>query len=320
MRTRFGVLGAIAVLVVSTWAVPAGATGDDGLLAFDAFDSSGVEQVFSVRPDGSDLTQLTHASDDSFAADPSWSADGRLLTYDSSSTPDDPGDSGVYVMNADGTGQRAVFERPGVSASQPAFFPSGRQLVFQQCVFEGDSEGCGLFTIHLDGSGLRRLTPTGKDVFDYAAKVSHDGRRIAFNRSGGDGYRQRIWTMDREGGDQRPITDPALEAEYPSWAPDDSTVLFGSNCCRLGGDLYTVRPDGTHQHRLTTTPYPNATSVGVWAPSGTRIAFESDRAHRNKAHNDLYVMNADGSHRYRLRLAVDPLFGLSWAPAVAEAA
>src|SRR5687768_13308775 len=54
-------------------------------------------------------------------------------------------------------------------------------------------------------------------------------------------------------------------------------------------DIFTVRPDGSGNQRLTFTR--NA-SRPKWSPNGTRIAFERP--------GEVWVMNADGSAKQRL--------------------
>jgi Tol biopolymer transport system component len=62
--------------------------------------------VYTVRPDGSDLRRLTGPPDDGFStlpagAAPTWWPDGSRIFFASSRTPGEP--QTTYVMNADGT-------------------------------------------------------------------------------------------------------------------------------------------------------------------------------------------------------------------------
>src|SRR4051794_11400922 len=56
-------------------------------------------QVFSMRPDGSHVRQLTHVAQGSAAGAPSVSPDGRKVAYVSNES----GDFALWLMNADGT-------------------------------------------------------------------------------------------------------------------------------------------------------------------------------------------------------------------------
>src|SRR5690242_21356836 len=63
-------------------------------------------QLFTIRPDGSDVAQLTHF-DDSDAVWGAWSPDGKHIAFER----DFAGHAGVYTMNADGTGLRSLTPR-----------------------------------------------------------------------------------------------------------------------------------------------------------------------------------------------------------------
>jgi Tol biopolymer transport system component len=65
-----------------------------------------------------------------------------------------------------------------------------------------------------------------------------------------------------------------------------------------GGDIWTIRPDGTGLTRLTRTAVHEANPS--WSPDGTKLAFDDGRG-------AIYAMNADGSQRVDLSAAgVDP--------------
>lgn len=77
--------------------------------------SQGGFQIYSIRPDGSEDTQLTSAGSNE---NPSWSPDGRFITFSSRRS----GGDGIYVMRADGSGQTRVSQTAG-GYFQPAWSP-----------------------------------------------------------------------------------------------------------------------------------------------------------------------------------------------------
>jgi TolB protein len=63
--------------------------------------SQGGFQIYSIRADGTDDTQLTSEGSNE---NPSWSPDGRFITFSSMRG----GGQGIYIMRADGSGQTKV--------------------------------------------------------------------------------------------------------------------------------------------------------------------------------------------------------------------
>src|SRR5262249_11120121 len=91
----------------------------DGSKIIFTSDVSNAHHIFSMDPDGSHVTQLTTTPD----ANPAPGPNGRKIAFASTR---DGGDNEIYVMNADGTGQRRITTSAGVDAApawQPAFPP-----------------------------------------------------------------------------------------------------------------------------------------------------------------------------------------------------
>ena len=75
----------------------------------------GTNQIFLVNPDGSGLTQLTSQGNNE---DPSFSPDGRYITFSS----DRDGRKGVYIMRANGENQKRITPR-NIKACGPRWAP-----------------------------------------------------------------------------------------------------------------------------------------------------------------------------------------------------
>jgi Tol biopolymer transport system component len=74
----------------------------------------------------------------------------------------------------------------------------------------------------------------------------------------------------------------------PAWSPDGSRILIDSN--RDGDwEIYSVRPDGSDEIRLTQDAGSDMHSD--WAPGSDQIVFMSDR----DGDRDIYIMRSDGS-------------------------
>jgi Tol biopolymer transport system component len=154
--------------------------------------------------------QLTLGDDNGYA--PAWSADGRTIAF--AKEPGGFGPREIYLMDADGSGQRpllATGQAIGGDTDRPGWSPDGRRIVFE-C---GDAD---LQVVSLDGS-RRWDAGTGG-----APAWSPDGRRLAFECDSGicvmsaDGTRRR--TLRRNGDTPTWSSDvsvPACSAAISTW-------------------------------------------------------------------------------------------------------
>src|SRR5439155_14554006 len=123
-RRRTAITTALAGCAALVLAAPAYATfpGQNGLIAFNSSTEQGA-QIFTVRPNGRDLRQITHVSGDASNVD--WSPDGRRIAFNIE-TPDS---AQLAIMNADGSGLVTLPKAPGnIIEVYPSFTPDGRRL------------------------------------------------------------------------------------------------------------------------------------------------------------------------------------------------
>ena len=119
-------------------------------------------EIYVMNADGTQQTRLTDDHDQAGDGQPAWSPDGSKIAFLSgpSSWPSDL-PSGMFVMNADGTGRTLL--NPDAD-SGPAWSPDGSKIAFL-CWHDEHYEIC---VMDADGSGVLRLTSNPSSDIDPA--------------------------------------------------------------------------------------------------------------------------------------------------------
>ena len=193
----------------------AAAARADGRIAFSQWDLlpggnlSGHSNVYTMKPDGTGRRQPTHASAAHAAGAPDWSRNGAKIVYESNQT----GDYRIWMMNADGSGQKRLTNDPGFADLEPAWSPDGTHILFSRCDDHlGFIAGCDLYVITAAGTGMRRLA--GGHWTYVRGQYSPDGRRIVVGADRG-GFLSALWLMRSDGKGLHRITRPSIQAFWP---------------------------------------------------------------------------------------------------------
>jgi Tol biopolymer transport system component len=122
----------------------------------------------TVRPDGSDLTRITHGGGYTYA---SFAPDGKSILHRRQQGEV----SQVFLMNADGSGDHNL---SGTSTLDgwPSWSPDGKRIVFSR----HGQNGFQIFVMNRDGSGVRQLTDAIGEFVN--PRWSPDGVRILCGR------------------------------------------------------------------------------------------------------------------------------------------
>ncbi len=166
-------------------------------------------EIYSCNSDGTGLTRLTHTP--GYDGGPFYSDDGTKIVYraDHPQTPADlksyrenlargtyaPRSLEIRVMNADGSGDRAVTAN-GAANFAPYFFPDAKRIIFSSNLADPRGRDFDLFIIGTDGTGLTRVT-TSPD-FDGFPMFDRKGKRLLFasNRNGNKPRETNIFIAD----------------------------------------------------------------------------------------------------------------------------
>lgn len=198
---------------------------DSSLIAF-SLRSKGNSEIFTIKPDGNGLMNLTNNPllDES----PVFSADGKEIVF----ARDSYGRAELYRMDLNGANQRRVTNRQGYEMT-PAFSPDGIHLAFA-----GDRDGHGLDVLVLDLQNPNEERIVAARRFqDSFATFSRDARRLAFVATG-DGNPE-IYVMNVDGSGLYRLTHSKSEEAAPAFSNDGPTLLFASNVNKRFG-IYEV--------------------------------------------------------------------------------
>jgi len=220
------------------------------------------------------------------------------------------GNSEIYVMNADGSGQTNLTNN-AADERDFAWSADGTKIAFPT-----DRDGnYEIYAMNPDGSGQTNLS--NNPAYDVWPAWSPDGTKIAFGRRvlNVEPWGFDIIVMNADGSGQTNVTNSGLSGVwnfYPAWSPDGSKIAFTRGTFWGDHEIYVMNADGSGQTNLTNNPGA-LDSDPTWSPDGSKIAFEGRGGVTNP---EIFVMNADGSNQTRLTFTAD-LIGdgcPAWSP------
>jgi Tol biopolymer transport system component len=150
--------------------------------------------IYTMNVDGTNVKRLTNTV--GYDGGPWWSPDGKRIVYRANHPQDStevkqykdlleqhlvkPSKVEIYVMNADGSGQRQVTALGGANFG-PSWSPDGTRIIFSSNFVAPRSGNFELYLVDASESmataeKLERLTTS--EVFDGFAMFSPDGKRL----------------------------------------------------------------------------------------------------------------------------------------------
>jgi Tol biopolymer transport system component len=191
-----------------------GYSPDGSRILFFREDDTFTKVLFDVRADGTGLRRLSpdgmsELDLDFFdGAGASWSPDARRVTFAAYSTTSHTFDSGVFVVNRDGSGLHRVTPM-GFGALSAQWSPAGNRIAFSSCC--GNLEA---WTVRPDGSDLRRVTHLTDGTNVFAPVWSPDGSQLLFQEQHSGGSVD-LWTSRSDGSE---LSELAPSTDLTSYA------------------------------------------------------------------------------------------------------
>jgi Tol biopolymer transport system component len=193
--------------------------------------------IFSAKPDGSDLKRLT--STEGYDAEATVGPDGRIIF-----TSVRDGDMELYTMNADGSDVKRVTNRVGPDGG--AFFSKdGKTIVWRGKELKDPQElaeykallkeglwrptDLEIFVANADGTNVRQVTNFKGSSF--APFLHPDGKRLIFSSNMDDpqGRNFDLYLINVDGTGVERVTFNGTFDGFPMWSPDGRHLVFASN-------------------------------------------------------------------------------------------
>lgn len=195
--------------------------------------------IFSAKPDGSDLKRLTDNPE--YDAEATLSVDQKWILF----TSKRDGDLDLYKMRPDGSQLTRLTREMGYDGG--AYFShSGRQIVWRTYRMKDEAA-----------------------IAKYKELLAVDLVKPA---------KMDIWVADADGRNARQITDKPGASFAPYFTPDDSHILYSSNWENPRSrnfDLYLVPVKGGEPWPVTRDP--DFDGFPMFSPNGKWLVFCSNR-------------------------------------------
>jgi TolB protein len=207
--------------------------------------------IFTARPDGTDLKQLTKTP--GYDAESTISTDGKKIVFTSMRD----GDLDIYTMDVNGKNVRRLTNELGYDGG--AFFSAdGKQIVYRS---------------------YHPQTP--EQVARYKEKLAENLIEPTVFE---------IWVMNADGSNKRQVTKLGKASFAPYFFPDGKRIIFASNVNDPKGrdfDLYVVNTDGSGLERITFND--SFDGFPMFSPDGKKLVFASNRNAKTRGDTNVFI-------------------------------
>ncbi|OLC70575.1 MAG: hypothetical protein AUH78_20605 [Gemmatimonadetes bacterium 13_1_40CM_4_69_8] len=256
-------------------------------IAFEGGSDATSYGIYVVNVDGTHLRLLTASSNLTWGL--AWSPDGAKIAFAKWY-------EGLFVMNADGTGQVNLASdfyntSPGES---PAWSPDGRRIAFTGM----DGGWPDIYVVNANGSGRTRVTygqhgcPVPEE--NSVPAWSPDGTTIAYeHRTCQATY--EIHGINVDGTREVNLTSNQPSGLYPTWSPDGAQIAFWS--FHDGGpyEIYVMNADGSSPVPITIGADYDACRHMSWSPDGTQLAYCVTPTDQGSSNVEVYAVGVHGT-------------------------
>lgn len=227
-----------------------------------------------------------------------------LLAFDSN------GD--IVVAAADGTGRRVLRSGKAGNNFSPTWSRDGLRLVFASQEGPQQESPTDLVVMDADGSNVHVVVKAMAGSVACAGNVDWSGSGLLAYPAAAVGQ-PRIFVVDPDRGGSKPIGDPSLSADTPTWSPDSTRIAFkgGSTAADLG--VYVMGADGSGIKRVTAPEdvvHPCGFENPQWSLDGRRLLYFAG----TPGFRQVRIANADGSGDRSISDGSVEQWWPTWAP------
>jgi Tol biopolymer transport system component len=200
--------------------------------------------VWVMNSDGTGKRNLTPAT--AHSSPGGWSPDSRRIVF----ATNRDGNGEVYVMKADGSGQRILLSSPSSEEFAGPWSPDGKTVLF---VSDRDRDW-EIYSADANGKNQRNLTRSpGIDGRSGGMLWSPDSGRIVFSstRDTRDEDNPELYIMDADGTGVRRLTHLPGEERLLSWSPDGRKIAFGRYPAKPRWAFWVMNVDGGGTRKVT---------------------------------------------------------------------
>lgn len=271
---------------------------DEVRLLYSVFlQDSNNNEIFSVRPDGSDARQLTFTHSVS-EFEPSLSPDGRKIAFVGIERDQSGGlIHSLRLMDSNGQNPSVLLNEPGYRYESPDWSEDGRSLVYDALVPDEAGGTWKLFLLDLQGDGMPILLEEGYLNSRYPAWLP-GSEAFVFSANSPETGSLGIYRYDIKAGEASLLYDSPAPDSQPAVSRDGRKVAFVSTpdlTNQANFDLYVL--DLETKEILHLAEHTGQDQFPAWHPDGTTIYFES---FRETGIQKVWAAGLDGSEAFQV--------------------
>ncbi len=273
-----------------------------GCIGVLLFVGQALAPVIEATPPAPAIIQLTndHAND----VRPVWSPDNRMIAFQSNRV--DPNVYHIYVMNADGSHQRALTQG-STDDRHPFWMPDGKAILFDS----SDGNQSEIWMVNVADGSRKQITHIG-GLANFPS-VSPDGQHIAFYV-----YQNEtldLWTARLDGSGATQLTHGLASAannqctfacHQAAWSPDNRTIAYSA------GELdtiWTVASDGSHRDKVISNGEDN--HFPWYMPDG-RLGYITEHVNPVQSWTDAWIYDPKSGQSTLLQGHMSPQGPFDW--------